>query len=100
MSKQPTSQTPDFVDPEDAPPVTQADLDRAVFRVGLKPVAREKVHVDVDLDAAIVQFFKNKASGGNYRRLINEALTAYVFGHNVENMLRRVIREEMQRQPS
>ncbi len=83
MSRQSTSETPDFVDPEDAPAVTQKDLDGAVFRVGLMPVAREKVHVDVDLDAAIVQYFKNKASGGNYRTLINEALKEYVFGHSI-----------------
>jgi hypothetical protein len=43
MSKISTSKTSNFMDPDEAPQVTQEGLDRAVFRVGRKPVERERV---------------------------------------------------------
>jgi uncharacterized protein (DUF4415 family) len=95
MSKNSTSKTPNFIDPDDAPPVRQEDIDRSVFRVGLRPVGRGKVHVALDLDASVVQYFKNKAGRGSYQTLINDALGDYIVSDGIEGMLRRVIREEM-----
>lgn len=95
MSRTSTSETPAFIDPDDAPPVTQADLDRAVFRVGGKPVEPGKVHVDVMLDAGIVQYFKNRAGERSYQTLINQALGEYIRNHSLEDMVRRAIREEL-----
>jgi uncharacterized protein (DUF4415 family) len=97
MSRTSTSETPDFIDPDDAPAVTQADIDRAVFRVGGQPVERGTVPVKMMLDAGIVQYFKNQAGGRDYQKLIVEALGEYVRNHEIEAILRRVIQEEMRR---
>lgn len=97
MSKSSTSETPGFTDPDDAPPVTQADVDKAVFRVGLEPVSRDKVRVEMKLDPGIVQFFKNRAGGRSYQALIQEALAEYVRGQTIENVVRQAIREELRR---
>lgn len=97
MSRTSTSEMPGFTDPDDAPPVTQADLDRAVFRVGGQPVEPGKVPVRMMLDAGVVQFFKNQAGSRGFQSLINKALSEYIRNHEIEDVLRRVIREEMRR---
>jgi uncharacterized protein (DUF4415 family) len=53
--------------------VTQADLDRAQFRIGLKP-ASQKERVVLLLDKALLDYFKAKASKEHYQTLINETL--------------------------
>ena len=47
------------------------------------------------LDAAIVAYFKAQAGERDYQTLINEALKANIRGHDLEAILRRVIREEL-----
>lgn len=97
MSKSSSSAMQAFTDPDDAPQVTQADLDKAVLRVGLEPVSREKVQVEMSLDPGIVQFFKNRAAGRSYQTLIQEALAEYVRGRTLESIVRQTIREELRR---
>jgi len=53
--------------------VTQADLDRAVFRVDLKSPVR-KQSITIDLDENLIEYFKLKAGESGYQFLINEVL--------------------------
>ena len=46
------------------------------------------------LDTAVVDYFRSRAGGRGYQTLINEALKRAIEQENLENVLRRVIREE------
>lgn len=95
MSNSYTSVTSDTLD--DYPKITQADLDRATFRVGLKPVPRKR-RVTILLDTGLVEYFKAQAGERGYQTLINETLRQAVQGDELEERLRRIIREEMRRE--
>jgi uncharacterized protein (DUF4415 family) len=84
-------------DQDDYPSVTQADLDRANFRVGLKPSPRKR-RITILLDAALIEYFKAKAGEQGYQNLINDTLRQAVERNDLEETLRRVIREELQRE--
>ena len=60
-------------DRDEYPEVTQADLEHAVFRVGLKPSPR-KQSITLDLDENLIEYFKAKAGEEGYQALINEVL--------------------------
>ncbi len=60
-------------DLDEYPEVTQADLDRAKFRIGMKPSAR-KQSITLSLDANLIEYFKLKAGENGYQNLINEIL--------------------------
>ena len=77
--------------------VTQADLDRATFRVGLKPAPR-KQRVTIMLDTGLVEYFKAQAGERGYQTLINETLRQAVQGDELEERLRRIIREDLHRE--
>ena len=69
-------------------------------RLPVVPVAPGKTRITIRLDEDVVEWFKDqvdKAGGGNYQTLINQALRAYIAdaGEPLEDTLRRVIREEM-----
>lgn len=66
MSNDNSSEILDEVD--DYPKVTQADLDRATFRVGLKPAPR-KQRVTIMLDTDLVEYFKAQAGERGYQTL-------------------------------
>ena len=74
--------------------VTQADIDRATFRVGLKPAPR-KQRVTILLDTGLIEYFKAKAGERGYQTLINDTLQQARARENLEETLRRVIREEL-----
>jgi uncharacterized protein (DUF4415 family) len=82
---------------DDYPTVTQADLDRATFRVGLKPAPRKR-RVTILLDTGLVEYFKTQAGERGYQTLINETLRQAVEQDDLEEKLRRLIREEMRRE--
>jgi uncharacterized protein (DUF4415 family) len=82
---------------DDYPKITQADLDRAQFRVGLKPAPR-KLRVTMMLDTGLVEYFKAQAGERGYQTLINETLRQAVQGDELEARLRRIIREEIRRE--
>ncbi len=84
------------IDLSDIPEVTEDQMARAKLRIGGKPVAKGKVRVNIFLDAEVVAYFKAKAGGRGYQTLINEALKAKIRNHELETILRRVIREELQ----
>lgn len=66
------------------------------------PVPRGKTRLTIRLDEDVVAWFRSqveKAGGGNYQSLINDALRQHI-AHTrepLEATLRRVIREEIRR---
>jgi uncharacterized protein (DUF4415 family) len=60
-------------DRDEYPKVTQADMDRATFRVGLKSVL-SKQRITILLDAGLIEYFKAKAGEQGYQLLINDTL--------------------------
>lgn len=90
-----TYSSPIFDDPDDYPPVTQADLDRAAFRVGRRSAPR-KQRVTIMLDTGLIEYFKTQAGERGYQTLINDTLRRAVDRETLEDTLRRVVREELQ----
>ena len=90
MSKTSTSQ----ISMDEYPEISQADFDRAEFRIGLKP-ADKKQRITIMLDAGIVAYFKAQAGNRGYQTLINEALKKAIEQNSLEKQLRQIIREEL-----
>jgi uncharacterized protein (DUF4415 family) len=90
------SSSPILDEQDDYPNVTQADLERAKFRVGLKAAPR-KQRVTILLDTLLIDYFKAKAGDRGYQTLINDTLRQAVAGDTLEETLRRVLREELHR---
>jgi len=80
---------------DEYPEVSQDDLNRAVFRVGLKPVPSHRQEVTIPLDTALIEYFKAKAGEAGWQRLIGDTLRRAVEYENLEDTLRRVVREEL-----
>jgi len=87
------SETSDSYD--EYPEVTQDDIDRAVFRIGLEPAVSRKQQITILLDTVLIEYFKAKAGETDYQMLINDTLRRAVEYENLEDTLRRVIREEL-----
>jgi len=92
-----SSSSPTSDDRDEYPKVTQADLDRATFRVGLKSAPR-KQRITISLDTNLIEYFKAKAGERGYQVLINETLRQAKEHEDLEDTLRRVIREELRRE--
>ncbi len=66
------------------------------------PVPKGKTRITIRLDEDVIAWFRNqvdRAAGGNYQSLINDALRQYI-AHTrepLEETLRRVVREEIRR---
>jgi uncharacterized protein (DUF4415 family) len=71
-------------------------MDRATFRVDLKPAPRKR-RVTMLLDTGLVEYFKAKAGKRGYQTLINDTLRHAMERDDLEETLRRIIREEMRR---
>jgi len=91
-----TYSSPTYEDDDDYPEVTQTDLDRATFRVGLKPAPR-KQRVTILLDTVLIEYFRAKAGERGYQTLINDTLRQTIEREAWEDSLRRIIREELNR---
>jgi uncharacterized protein (DUF4415 family) len=89
MNKKSSLKTSDKI-----PAVTQADIDRAKFRINLEEAPRKK-RINIMLDTGVLEFFKQKASGRGYQTLINEALKRAINQEDIEKTIRRVVREEL-----
>ena len=69
-------------------------------RGAIIPTPKNKVRITIRIDNDILDWFReqvNKAQGGNYQTMMNDALRFYINsqdGHG-EDMVRRVLREEM-----
>jgi uncharacterized protein (DUF4415 family) len=92
MNNDSSSQISDKSD--DYPEITQADFDRATFRIG-RNLAPKRQGVSIVLDANIVEYFKSIAGDDDYQSRINDTLREAVFGQSLEERLRRIIREEI-----
>jgi uncharacterized protein (DUF4415 family) len=92
--------------PDDAPPLTQADFDRARYQIGGKTANKSewqtavrarsgKQRVNIMLDSPIVEHFKALAGERGYQTLINDTLRRAVAGERLEADLRTILREEL-----
>ena len=57
-----------------------------------------KTKISIRLDNAVIQFFRNavdRAGGGNYQTLINDALLEHVHRRSTLDAVRQVVREEL-----
>ena len=106
MKQTSTSRTP-AISEDDAPKLSQADFDRARYRVGGGEATRAdwqaavrarvtKQRINIMLDAPIVEHFKALAGERGYQTLINDTLRRVIETGHLEADLRRVIREELQ----
>ena len=84
------------IDLSDISEVTEEQIASAKLRIGGKAIPKEKMRVNILLDANIVAYFKAKSGGRGYQSLINEALKSNMLYNDMENILRRVVREELQ----
>jgi uncharacterized protein (DUF4415 family) len=71
-------------------------------RGAVVPVPPGKTRITIRIDTDVLDWFRqqvNVAGGGNYQTLMNQALRAHVEQREdgLEEMLRRVLREELQR---
>lgn len=75
------------------------DIDFSRARRG--PVVRSelgKTKISIRLDNTVLEYFRGlveKAGGGNYQSLINEALLEHVHRHSTLDIVRQVVREEL-----
>jgi uncharacterized protein (DUF4415 family) len=84
------------IDLSDIPEITEDQFKKAKLRFGGKPIQKGKVRVNILLDAKIVAYFKAQAEGRGYQTLINEALKENIFHLELEQTLRKIIREELE----
>ncbi len=71
-------------------------------RGAVLPVPPGKARITIRIDTDVLDWFRqqvNLAGGGNYQTLMNQALRTHVEQREdgLEEMLRRVLREELQR---
>jgi uncharacterized protein (DUF4415 family) len=71
-------------------------------RGAVVPVPPGKTRITIRIDTDVLDWFRqqvNTAGGGNYQTLMNQALRTHVEQREdgLEEMLRRVLREELQR---
>ena len=83
------------IDLSDIPEITQDQVARAQLRIGGKLIPKGKVRINIFLDANVVAYFKTQAGGKGYQTLINETLKESIRTHDLEHIIRRVIREEL-----
>lgn len=102
----PTSTTSTPATSDEAPPLSQADFDRARFQVAGQTASKTewqsavrakvaKQRINILLDAPIVEHFKHLAGERGYQTLINDTLRRVIEGQHIEADLRAVIREEL-----
>lgn len=63
----------------------------------LRRAATKKRAISVRLDEDIIEGLRELAGEGSYQRLMNQALREWLAGQDVEEVVRRVVREELQR---
>ena len=75
------------------------DIDFSAARRG--PAVRPepgKTKISIRLDNTVLEYFRgvvDKAGGGNYQTLMNEALLEYVHRRSTLDVVRQVVREEL-----
>ena len=69
-------------------------------RGAVRPAPKGKTRITIRIDDDVLEWFRGEvdaAGGGNYQTLINQALREYLNqqGQPLEELLRRVVREEL-----
>jgi uncharacterized protein (DUF4415 family) len=67
-------------------------------RGAIDPLPAGKTRITIRLDDDIIDWFRQTAEqggGGNYQTMINQALREYIERQSLEDLLRRVVREEL-----
>ena len=73
------------------------DFSRAKRSPVVKPEPG-KTKISIRLDNTVLEYFRNlvdKAGGGNYQTLINDALLEHVHRRSTLDVVRQVVREEL-----
>jgi len=70
-------------------------------RGAVNPVPPGKTRITIRLDEGVIDWFRRQVElqgGGNYQTMINQALREYIITQRepLEQILRRVVREELQ----
>ena len=79
-----------------AEPYREIDFARAK-RGAVVPLEPGKTKISIRLDSTVLDYFRavvEKAGGGNYQTLINDALVAYTHQQSLLDAVRQVVREE------
>lgn len=64
------------------------------------PVPAGKTRITIRIDDDVLEWFRQQveqSGGGNYQTLMNSALREYIQQHSLEDLLRRVVREELRK---
>ena len=80
-----------------AEPYRDIDFSHATRGAVVKPEPG-KTKISIRLDNAVLDYFRSvvdRAGGGNYQTLINDALLAYIQQRSVLEAVRQVVREEI-----
>ena len=75
----------------------QYDFSKA-RRGPIVPPTPGKTRITIRLDNDVIEHFQasvDRAGGGNYQTLINDALREYIQGTRLETVVRRAVREEV-----
>ena len=67
-------------------------------RGAIEPTPAGKTRITIRLDDDIITWFRQHtehAGGGNYQTAINQALREHIERQSLEDLLRRVVREEL-----
>lgn len=96
MNKKTTLPVSDELD--EVPVWTDDDFKKATHRAGLKPLPLKKKKINITLDPDVIAWFKQQAGTRGYQTLINAALREAMQKKNIEEVLRKVIREELHSQ--
>jgi uncharacterized protein (DUF4415 family) len=65
------------------------------LRAEADSLPRNKTRLTMYLDTSVVEYFRTRSGGRGYQTLINEALKQAIERENLEDVLRRVLREEV-----
>ena len=84
------------IDLSDIPEVSEDMFSDAVLRVNGKKLRKGKVRINILLDADIVAYFKTLTGGKGYQTLINETLRHSIYQNDFEQIIRQVVREELE----
>ena len=99
MSKPSTAKT--SPDATDTPPLRRADIAAGKLvlrkRAASGAVLPNKQRVNIFLDGAVIEHFRAKAGARGYQTLINETLREAIRAESLEAVVRKTIREELQR---
>ncbi|MFZ4534978.1 BrnA antitoxin family protein [Propionivibrio sp.] len=86
---------------DDDAPITQTDIDAGKLVLVKREagrVVRPKKRVTLYLDADVVERFKQQAGERGYQTLINETLKSAFHHADIEETIRKVIREELHKE--